>query len=234
LQGSKGDKGDSGLQGNQGLKGDKGDQGNQGIKGDTGLPGLSGSTWIHGTGAPAIAIGSIRDYYLDASSGDVFNKTSTGWLKLINLRGPPGNIHAIVNAQWRFTNKRTPTITDLFTFSPTFDYDLSALPGYNINPYNGMMSVNKQRTGPVTFKLAWDKTLLVELMVDGKRAVEIGKVRSWSDTFGQNLLITAYLPMGFHSLNLNITLPTGSVLPANARVSFECDQDIITWPWISS
>lgn len=42
--------------------------------------GGGGSIWHNGAGAPAPALGSDGDYYLDTSSGDVYYKSGGAWI----------------------------------------------------------------------------------------------------------------------------------------------------------
>jgi hypothetical protein len=87
-QGVKGDKGDQGDQGSPGIPGIQGIQGEPGVKGDPGAP---GEKWFSGTGAPAGATGIVGDWYLDTSTGDVYEKTgASAWTSRGNIRGPQG------------------------------------------------------------------------------------------------------------------------------------------------
>ena len=57
------------------------------IKGDDGKQGSK----IHtGSGSPKAALGDIGDLYLDTKTGDVYEKTENGWVKVANLQGPAG------------------------------------------------------------------------------------------------------------------------------------------------
>lgn len=57
------------------------------IKGNDGKQGSK----IHtGSGAPKAALGDIGDLYLDTKTGDVYEKTADGWVKVANLQGPGG------------------------------------------------------------------------------------------------------------------------------------------------
>lgn len=110
-QGPKGDTGAQGIQGIQGPKGDKGDtgatgstgaqgpQGNPGVQGPQGIQGPQGpqgptgqaEAWYSGTSNPAAGTGVVGDWYLNTTSGDVFEKTgSSTWTLQGNIRGPQG------------------------------------------------------------------------------------------------------------------------------------------------
>lgn len=57
------------------------------IKGDDGKQGSK----IHtGSGSPKADLGDIGDLYLDTKTGDVYEKTENGWVKVANLQGPVG------------------------------------------------------------------------------------------------------------------------------------------------
>ena len=57
------------------------------IKGNEGKQGSA----IHtGSGAPKADLGDIGDLYLDTNTGDVYEKTADGWVKIANLQGPAG------------------------------------------------------------------------------------------------------------------------------------------------
>jgi hypothetical protein len=81
----------TGPQGIQGVQGVKGDQGDQGLPGAQGDPGTGGSVWHSGVGAPNTGDFNITDWYLDTSSGDVYEKTGvSAWTLRDNITGPQG------------------------------------------------------------------------------------------------------------------------------------------------
>ena len=55
-----------------------------------GSDGKQGSAIHTGSGAPKADLGDIGDLYLDTNTGDVYEKTADGWVKLANLKGPAG------------------------------------------------------------------------------------------------------------------------------------------------
>jgi len=99
LAGPKGDKGENGVDGAAGLKGDTGDKGDKGEKGDAGPQGIPGedgaqgpqgpigltgenglgAKWHIGSSTPSAIIGEVNDLYLDNISGNVYEKTASGW-----------------------------------------------------------------------------------------------------------------------------------------------------------
>ena len=82
------------LRGN--LKGPTGATGPAGPTGATGPAGPTGATgqaegWSSGSGAPAVGLGAVGDWYLDTASGDVYEKTgASAWTLRGNIRGPAG------------------------------------------------------------------------------------------------------------------------------------------------
>lgn len=96
IQGLKGDTGDTGPQGIQGIQGIQGEKGDKGDKGDTGDTGPTGATgqaeaWLGGSSDPTSGEGSVGDWYLNYTSGDVFEKTGAStWTNQGNIRGPQG------------------------------------------------------------------------------------------------------------------------------------------------
>lgn len=55
--------------------------------------------FLSGSGAPAAGLGNISDAYLDTATGDLYQKTASGWgAAITNLLGPTGPIGA--NATW--------------------------------------------------------------------------------------------------------------------------------------
>jgi hypothetical protein len=89
----KGPKGDTGLQGATGAQGATGNTGAQGVQGPQGPTGPTGQAegWISGTVNPATATGNVGDWFINTTSGDVFEKTgSTTWTLRGNIRGPQG------------------------------------------------------------------------------------------------------------------------------------------------
>jgi Collagen triple helix repeat (20 copies) len=86
-QGEPGERGEPGPQGEQGPAGERGPQGIAGIQGPSGE---DGSQWHSGKGKPAASLGEIGDWYLDASTGDYYERTNTAWTRRGNLKGPKG------------------------------------------------------------------------------------------------------------------------------------------------
>jgi hypothetical protein len=59
--------------------------------GQGGTGGGGGEAWFTGTGAPAGALGSVGDFYLDSSNGNFYEKTGEStWTLRGSLRGPAG------------------------------------------------------------------------------------------------------------------------------------------------
>jgi len=99
---------------------------------------------------------------LDSSSCDVYSENSSGWQKLLSIKGSPGISERFVNAQWNFTDQRTSTVTDCLVFAPIFDNDLAALPGFNLSPNFFREIFRRARTQEpslwtdLTFLLKWN------------------------------------------------------------------------------
>lgn len=80
-----------GPQGPTGATGPEGPQGPTGATGPAGADGADGSVWLSGSGAPSGSLGKVTDWYLNDSSGDVYEKTgSQTWTLRDNLTGPTG------------------------------------------------------------------------------------------------------------------------------------------------
>jgi len=62
----------------------------EGPPGERGADGAPGSVWREGLGAPDDATGIDGDFYLDASSGDVYHRESGSYTIVANLSGPAG------------------------------------------------------------------------------------------------------------------------------------------------
>ena len=79
------------IKGPTGNTGAQGAQGPQGATGAQGTPGAAGEVWWSGAGAPATGTGAVGDWYLNTSTGDVYEKTgSTTWTLRMNIKGPTG------------------------------------------------------------------------------------------------------------------------------------------------
>lgn len=92
-----------GPQGSQGVAGPAGPTGPPGISGPAGLPGAAGpqgvagadgTKWFSWTGAPPQTLGFLRDYYVDLTTGDIWQKVSgeggPAWALQGNVRGAEG------------------------------------------------------------------------------------------------------------------------------------------------
>src|SRR5215471_2485731 len=75
----------------QGAQGIQGIQGPTGATGAQGAAGTPGEKWFTGSGVPAAGTGAVGDWYLDAATGDYYEKTgAAAWTLRGNLRGPQG------------------------------------------------------------------------------------------------------------------------------------------------
>jgi hypothetical protein len=91
VAGIPGPPGEPGATGNPGAAGPAGSQGPQGLQG---IAGPAGTRWFSSIGAPEQSLGDRSDYYLDVTTGDVWQKVSneagSAWAKQGNLRGLQG------------------------------------------------------------------------------------------------------------------------------------------------
>jgi hypothetical protein len=92
--GAPGIPGPPGVPGTTGSTGPVGPAGSQGSQGPQGIAGPAGTRWFSSTGAPPQSMGDLFDYYLDATTGNVWqkvsNETSTTWAMHGNIRGLQG------------------------------------------------------------------------------------------------------------------------------------------------
>ena len=94
LQGLQGSAGPAGATGPTGLTGPAGPAGQTGAPGPQGVAGANGTKWFSWTGAPNENLGALYDYYLDLSTGDVWQKVSNEggpvWAAQGSIRGAQG------------------------------------------------------------------------------------------------------------------------------------------------
>lgn len=84
-------RGPTGSQGATGATGSQGAAGNNGAAGSAGADGIDGARWFHDAGAPSDGLGQDGDYYLDTSSGDIYQHGgSVGWNPAGNIKGLTG------------------------------------------------------------------------------------------------------------------------------------------------
>jgi hypothetical protein len=92
--GPQGPQGIAGQVGPAGATGPAGAPGPAGVAGPQGVSGVNGTKWFSFAGAPAETLGSLSDYYLDVSSGDIWQKVSSErgsvWALQGNLHGAQG------------------------------------------------------------------------------------------------------------------------------------------------
>jgi hypothetical protein len=94
IKGPQGIAGPPGSAGPQGPKGDAGAQGAAGATGAQGAQGTPGEKWSAGAGPPSGAAPGpiIGDWYLDTTTGDVYEKTGgSAWTLRGNIKGPKGD-----------------------------------------------------------------------------------------------------------------------------------------------
>ena len=95
-QGPIGNTGPTGATGSQGPIGDTGPTGNTGAQGIQGIQGPQGPTgqaesWSSGTSGPIPGAGAIGDWYLNTTTGEVFEKIAAAtWFSQGNIKGPQG------------------------------------------------------------------------------------------------------------------------------------------------
>ena len=93
-EGPIGPIGPEGPVGPEGPIGDTGPQGIQGVQGPQGIQGLPGEVWFAGVGVPvgSLAGSIVGDWYLDTSTGNVYEKTGAStWTLVTNIKGPQGD-----------------------------------------------------------------------------------------------------------------------------------------------
>ena len=90
IQGLTGDTGAAGARGPAGATGATGATGPTGATGATGAAGTNGATWLNGTGIPSSSLGNNGDFYLNLANSDVYNKASSTWAKVGNIKGATG------------------------------------------------------------------------------------------------------------------------------------------------
>jgi hypothetical protein len=128
------------------------------------------------------------------------------------------------NVNWHiFTGDMQPgPSVGTSTFCSTFDYDWGTGTVFSIyDDYIGFtatMQVNMQRSGPVTFTVGSDDGHI--LYLDG-----VVVVTDWAALHSyRTQTAMRYLTFGTHTLTLEYRETYGA-----ARVSFECDSDILAW-----
>jgi hypothetical protein len=94
VPGVPGIPGPAGPPGATGSTGAVGPAGSQGPQGSQGVAGPAGTKWFSSNGIPGQNIGELSDYYLDLTSGDVWqrvgNAETSAWAMQGNIRGLQG------------------------------------------------------------------------------------------------------------------------------------------------
>jgi hypothetical protein len=94
--GPQGPSGVAGPAGATGPPGIPGPAGSPGAAGPQGVAGEDGTKWFSWTGAPPQTLGVLRDYYLDLTTGDIWQKVSNeggpAWALQGNIRGVEGPV----------------------------------------------------------------------------------------------------------------------------------------------
>ena len=157
------------------------------------------------------------------------DKGEIGNTGLQGPQGPQGQGPALVFAKWvvHWWTINSSTLERLAevgtsTFSSTFSYDwgLSAVFG-EYSDYVGFratMQVNMQRDGPVTFTVGGDDGY--SFTIDGVVKIYEYGPHSYSAT----TIIIANLTQGLHTLGMDYFEG-----PGDARVTFDCDRDLLAW-----
>jgi hypothetical protein len=171
-----------------------------------GLKGEKGDTGATGPQGPKGDTGETGSQGQQGVKGDTANVTVAKW-----------------NVNWHtFTGDLLPgPSVGTSEFCSTFDYNWASGIVFSIyDDYIGFtatMQVNMQRNGPVTFTVGSDDAHI--FYVDG-----LVNATDWSAHAYRTQTIMLYLSQGMHTLTLEYREGIGA-----ARVSFECDSDILTW-----
>lgn len=155
-------------------------------------------------------------------------KGDTGAIGPQGPQGLKGDPAAVTFAKWNvnwhiFTGDMLPgPSVGNSTFCSTFDYDWGTGIVFSIyDDYIGFtatMQVKMQRSGPVAFTVGSDDGHI--LYLDG-----IVVVTDWAALHSyRTQTAIRYLTFGTHTLSLEYRETSGG-----ARVSFECDSDILAW-----
>jgi hypothetical protein len=155
--------------------------------------------------------------------GDKGDTGATGPQGLQGIQGP-----ATVFAQWSLNwhtlsgSLEWGASVGTSTWGAVFDHDF----GYNnvlfggYNSYIGFvatMTINKQTDGPVHFVIGSDDGS--QLLLDGAQIIN-----NWGTHAYTEVGVTINVAKGFHTLVLQYYQVAG-----NARVSFNCDPDVVMW-----
>jgi hypothetical protein len=176
----------------------------------------------------AISIFTVNQLNMPGLKGE---KGDTGAIGPQGLQGPQGlkgDPAAVTFAKWNvnwhtFTGDMLPgPSVGNSTFCSTFDYDWGTGIVFSIyDDYIGFtatMQVKMQRSGPVAFTVGSDDGHI--LYLDG-----VVVVTDWAALHSyRTQTAIQYLTFGTHTLSLEYRETSGA-----ARVSFECDSDILAW-----
>jgi len=230
-KGDKGEKGDTGDTGATGATGATGPQGAQGLQGTTGATGTTGPTGPKGDKGDTGDTGAAGPKGDTGATGSQGATGATGATGPQGQKGDPGKSYVIAqwSVQWRGLTGDLNWAGDIGTpqkFCSTFDYDwgqgtLFSYNGIDYKDYIGFyatMQINKTRDGPVTFYVGADDSY--RLYIDGALWID-----GWNpEGFHSTTIVVNNLAQGLHDLVLYYRESYW-----NARVSFRCDSDLLTW-----
>jgi hypothetical protein len=86
-----GKPGANGTNGTNGAPGAAGKNGENGAPGTPGTSGANGKTVLHGTGAPAVGLGTEGDFYIDTATDKIYGPKTAVWGAGTELKGKAGN-----------------------------------------------------------------------------------------------------------------------------------------------
>lgn len=173
----------------------------------------------------AISIFTVNQLNMPGLKGEKGDTGAIGPQGPQGLKGDPAVVtFAKWNVNWHtFTGDMLPgPSVGNSTFCSTFDYDWGTGIVFSIyDDYIGFMAtmqVKMQRSGPVAFTVGSDDGHI--LYLDG-----VVVVTDWAALHSyRTQTAIRYLTFGTHTLSLEYRETSGA-----ARVSFECDSDILAW-----
>lgn len=176
----------------------------------------------------AISIFTVNQLNMPGLKGEKGDTGAIGPQGPQGPQGPKGDPAAVTFAKWNvnwhtFTGDMLPgPSVGNSTFCSTFDYDWGTGIVFSIyDDYIGFMAtmqVKMQRSGPVAFTVGSDDGHI--LYLDG-----VVVVTDWAALHSyRTQTAMRYLTFGTHTLTLEYRETYGA-----ARVSFECDSDILAW-----
>ena len=166
---------------------------------------IGGTTWYSATGAPAPTLGSLNDFYLNTTNGDIYKKTAGGWVLQFSMAITTLTSNHLLGSD----NTAVSSFLDVYTELKSYEFDVTDVQDGSVLVVSGNLRFDEP-TGKNT-------ALRVNLVGTTTDSTTITVDADFGATFPVNIEIEYYIKEVTGTLTVvgkmyKLTTPSGIVL----------------------